>query len=538
MKLTKSGFADMGYSRTFLQKTLGMSDKEYKVVLDNLEKSGIVDIVDAHAFSGGSKSYQRQALPNSDTGLAGKTTYGAKAAGNWLDNLFTNKGFNSGEQTNKLVSWDYQMRLLKKRKGYKKYTDLTDDDWRKVAENADNMALAMTKPNAGAYSQGATRVMTQFLSFTHKLSLTMLGQNPALNKIEVMRLWIGAGTLFGANSVGLRDEASELMFNQGFDRYIDTVVPGSNGATVVEFISAGLLQTITNKVFHSLGKDAPNMENVTPIAQYKQLWEMHFDSTIKNPLVSVGAMATGAFGSRVAASVDAMQFGALSAYGGEFDDDPIASLTSMADMAARKLLPQYDDIASTWMAYETGKLYRASGEHISFTPSSMAMLLRTAFGIRSMEEAAAWRLHDRIYDSDAIVASMVKAHRRLLTQKLNLYFRDGAITKEDMVKVVRMAANLASRAPDGRMQEVIEATWTGYFDEDDPAKMPFHILVEAAISGQVDKGVMLSLADILPGATDEERDQFRSFVEEVIDDRDLSEEEMRQLILDDTKRRD
>jgi hypothetical protein len=155
-----------------------------------------------------------------------------------------------------------------------------------------------------------------------------------------------------------------------------------------------------------------------------------------------------------------------------------------------------------------------------------------------MEEGAAWRLHDRIYDSDAIVASMIKAHRKLLTQKLNLYFRDGAITKEDMLKVVRMSANLASRAPDGRMQEVIEGTMSGYFDDDDPAKMPFAILVDAAISGQVDKGVMLSLADVLPGATPEEREQFKAFVEEVIDDRDLSEEEMRQLILQDTKRRD
>jgi len=538
MKLTNSAFSDMGYSRKFLQKTLGMSDEEYKVVLDNLEKSGIVDIVDAHAFSGGSKSFQRMALPKDDAGLTSRAVHGSRAVGNRVDNFLTNKGFNSGEQTNKLVSWDYQMRLLKKRKGYSKFTDLTDDDWRKVAENADNMALAMTKPNAGGYSQGATRVMTQFLSFTHKLSLTMLGQNPALNKVEVLRLWIGAGTLFGANSVGMRDEASELMFNQGFDKWIDAAVPGTHGATVVEFISAGLLQTITNKVFKSLGKDSPNMENVTPIAQYKQLWEMHFDHNLKNPLAIIAATATGAFGSRVSAAVDAAQFITLSGYAGTFDDDPVASLTSMADMATRRLLPQYDDIASTWMAYETGKLYRASGEHISFTPDNMGLLLRTAFGIRTMEEAAAWRLHDRIYDSDATVASMIKAHRKLITQQLNLYYRDGAITKEDMVAVFRMTANLASRAPDGRMQEVIEGTMLGYFDEDKPQDMPFAQLVKAAINGQVDKGVMLSLADILPGATPEEREQFKAFVEEVIDDRVLSEEEMRQLILEDTKRRD
>jgi hypothetical protein len=88
------------------------------------------------------------------------------------------------------------------------------------------------------------------------------------------------------------------------------------------------------------------------------------------------------------------------------------------------------------------------------------------------------------------------------------------------------------------MQEVIEGTIKGYFDDDDPADMPFAILVNAAINGQIDKGVMLSLADILPEASDEEREQFKAFVEEVIDDRDLSEEEMRQLILQDTKRRE
>lgn len=528
-KLNKAGLADTGYSSTWARRLMGLDKEEYKLVLEHLEKSGVVDIIDAHSFSGGSISWQRSALPKGGD-LTSHAWYGVKAGLNGATDILKRYGFDLGESINKLGSYNVAWRRVMKQKGYKSVKEFSESDWKQVIDDTENLSLAMSKPNAAGYQSGLISVSTQFLAFSHKVLLTLIGQNPALSKAEAAKVWIASMGIFGANVVGMKEEAYEYLSQAKLAKFADETI-GFGGETLVDFISAGLLQTTVNRITQALGTDNIETENFTPILNLKQIISMYTENYARSPLL----LATGPFGNRVAGMWDAVEFAALTAGAGEMTGDPQGSLLRIMDMAARKILPQYNDITNAYMAYQFGKMYRSSGEHIAISPDNWALFLRGAFGIRTLEEGAAWSLIDKIYDNDGIVRDMVRAGRERVTQEINLY-RQGTKTKQDFMDIARMIAMMASVAPEGRVQEVIEGIWLPYFDDDDPEKGLIEQLVDATIDRKLTAGEVLALLQHL-NATPEEDTLLRTFVEDVFDEEAQTEEEMRQFIIRSNPRR-
>lgn len=528
-KLNRAGLADTGYSASWARKTMGLDKEEYELVLSHLEKSGVIDIIDAHSFSGGSASWQRSALPKAGD-LTSTAWHGVKAGINGAADILKRYGFDMGESINKLGSYNVAWRRVLKQKGYKSVKEFSDDDWRQVVDDTENLALAMTKPNAAGYQSGLISVSTQFLAFSHKVLLTLVGQNPALSKAETVKVWIGAMGLFGANVVGMKEEAYEYLSMAGLAKFADETI-GYGGETLVDFLAAGLLQTTVNRITQALKTDDIETENFTPILNVKQIIEMYTENYARSPLL----LATGPFGNRVAGMWDAVEFAALTAGAGEMTGDPQGSLLKIMDMAGRKILPQYNDVTNAYMAYQFGKMYRSSGEHIAISPDNWALFLRGAFGIRTLEEGAAWSLVDKIYDNDGIVRDMVRAGRERITQEIRLY-RQGEKTKQDFMDIGRMIAMMASVAPEGRVMEVIEGIWLPYFDDDEPSNSLIEQLVDAALTNKVSGGEVLALLQNL-NATPEEEQLLRTLVSDGFDETILTEEQTRQFIIRSNPRR-
>ena len=357
-KIAKSGLDDSGYSFPKIAKMMGLKQDELKLLMKKLDDEGIVDIVGAHTFSGGASEYRRLALPKE--GKLGSTAwYGTKVAGNAVLSALKKVGFDFGESINKIGSFNIAWRRQLKRRGLKSIKQFTDDDWKQVVDDTENLSLAMTQPNAAGYQKGIWSVTTQFLAFTHKVSLAMLGANPALSKGEVAKLWVMSMGLFGARAVGMKDEMEETLRNAGLGDTIGDSTGSVNGETLVDILSVGAIQTFANKVLTMANSEPVDTENFTPVPNLKQVYQMTIESFVKDPSI---LNTLGPFGNRVKGFMDALDYTMLSLEGGDIVEDDQTSLLRIMDAFARNMVPQWSDVSASWLAHETGKMYSNSGE--------------------------------------------------------------------------------------------------------------------------------------------------------------------------------
>ncbi|UCC87540.1 MAG: hypothetical protein JSV81_22220, partial [Anaerolineales bacterium] len=360
--LLRSAFAELrhanyvsdGLSLKAKAKAMGLSRKELIRLVDKLDKSGTVDVVDVHSFSGGTRRWQ-QLQPHTGT-ASSKALYGAKRTGSVLWNSLKSYGFDLGEEVNKLGTFNVAYRRLMKQKKYDSLLQITDDEWRQIYKDTENLSLAMNKAGAFSYQSGLMSVPTQFLSFTHKVGLSLLAQNPSLSKKEVAKIWAGMFALYGADMFGSRMQVREAMYEAGFDdTFLGQELPG--GGTIMDLLSAGLIQTYVNQIGNVTTQDWKDLDTTTigPVFNARQFVEMFHEGISKRPF---GTMF-GPFGNRFSAFMEAAEFSNLMFEG--FDGDPIDKAAIMADMAARKLLPQYSDATLAYLHWKHGVLLTNNG---------------------------------------------------------------------------------------------------------------------------------------------------------------------------------
>ena len=175
-KLTTAGYAD-GWNDSHWAKSMGVSRKEYKRVVEEFHRSGLLQTVDVHAFNPSANRARNVRLKDTKLSKAyykfrGWTSQGKQAF---------QQGFDIGESNNLTFTYMIALRRGLKDSGLKSLTQLSRAQFDEIAQDASNLALAMTRPNKFGYQSGAMRMVTQFLSFSHKAALGMLGLNPSIS---------------------------------------------------------------------------------------------------------------------------------------------------------------------------------------------------------------------------------------------------------------------------------------------------------------------------------------------------------------------
>jgi hypothetical protein len=310
-------------------------------------------------------------------------------------------------------------------------------------------------------------VSTQFLSFSHKVALAMAGQNPALQGKDVVKLWAGMFVLFGSNMFGGRDYVRENLNDLGVGEYLDTVIPDHpaipNGTTVLDLISAGLIQTVANKVGNITMDDWKDIdtENFTPVLNIKQFYEM----TLEGVLTLDPAVAFGPFGNRASAAMRGWAFTSNLTKG--VQAGPADKFAILSKHLLAETLPQVSNITLAILSYEMGRLYHMSGESIALEPTMTQLLLKGVLGATTMEEQAYFRARDQLGTSDQQVTALTRDIRRFLKQYHFLY-QKGDISADEWLEVASIAGSLADMAPDGRKMEVLEGAMLDSLSDEDP----------------------------------------------------------------------
>lgn len=513
---------DPGYSNKVLAKMMGLTSKEFKTLIKEFEKSGAIDVVDSHAFAGGSASFHRVATP--DPGLINATTHKVKQGVVGVTSL-ARKGFDLGEGFNKLGTYNVAWRRVMKEKGYKSLTELTEADWAKVKIDTDNLSLAMTRPNNAPYQSGLLSVSTQFLSFTHKVAQAMLGANPALSKVETGKMWASMYVLFGANMFGARDYVRQNMIGLDLDIYLDQVIPDypgiPNGTTVIDLLSGGLIQTLVNKTMEWTDDDwqAIDTENFTPVLNATQFYEM----ALEGVLALEPAALLGPFGNRATAALRAFDFAANTVEG--LDNMDVADkFTLIAKHVTMELFPQFSDIVLAHLSYDLGRMYHKSGESLDLEPTWAAMVARGLVGAHTMEEVAFFRMQDSIQDSDKLTFALQRDIKRYLKQYHFLHQR-GEISDDEYDDVVRIAGHLAGYAGEGRKWEVLKGAMLGSLDDDDPSESVIQLWAAGAESGALSASEAKdAIMQLIPP---ERQQELRLYIDEIFNEKQMNDEEMR-----------
>jgi len=232
-------------------RQMGYSKEEFDILMNEFSISGLVDSVDVHSYAGGipkSAAY----TPETTTGMVAQ---GVADAVKLPFQKMRAYGFDMGEQYNVTTSW---LMALRRHKVENKITDLrkmTREDWDAVASRGSNYALAMHRSNAAQWQYGAVSVPLQFLQFSHKWLLTMLGgskkmrdlglSNRAFTLEESRKIVAGQVLLFGASGFALK----ELWQKEAHKRNLPL-----NDAQI-DLLASGTLDYMVDKLIQTLADD-------------------------------------------------------------------------------------------------------------------------------------------------------------------------------------------------------------------------------------------------------------------------------------------
>lgn len=465
-----------GMSIATRAKLMGLSKKELIRLVDKLDKSGTIDVVDMHSFSGGTRRWQQ--LQPHDGSVGSRIGYGLKYAGSRVFNTLKSVGFDLGEEVNKLGTFMIATRRVMKNKQYKSVLNLTDEDWKVVYRDTEQLSFAMTKAGSFGYQSGWKSVPTQFLAFTHKAMLTVLGQNPAIQGKNLVKVWGGLLALYGADMFGARTITKEALYSMGFDdTWMNQEIIPESGATALDLISGGMIQTIVNGIGNITTEDWVNLSTNTvgPVVNVTQFMELFVEGIFEAPIGTV----FGPFGNRFNAFLEAADFANHMMVG--YDGNIIDKAAIMADLAAKKLLPQYSDLSLAYLHWKHGQLMTNNGTIQQIEPSLMNIFARATVGMRTLEEEADFRRRELEWEDDDLKRDAISAGRAAVLKYINLY-RTNEISPETFKDLARMIGHIAQMYPEHLQEEIIKGIMLPKLGEEPVGASPVEQLIDTVIN--------------------------------------------------------
>jgi len=495
--LLKSGYEPL-LSNAKMAKFMGLSQKEYRHLIKQFNRSGIVDIVSAHSFAGGSTKMNKIKLPDSPVGMIG---YRGKQAGTAVMNWAQKWGFDFGEKNNLTFTWGLALNQHMQAKGYKSLLQLSDAEWQQVTRTASNLGLGMVRANNLKYQSGALKVGTQFLSFSHKAALGMMALNPNINGKQALAIVAGTLILYGGNQFGAKDWVAQQLTNMGVS---DQPIPGTK-ITLVDLISAGVIDSSYNAIMDLTNDErkALDLSFLAPGIDLQRLYESQITLIASQPQKA----AFGPFGSLVSKVLMGQSFADWVMRGAP-DMPEVDKFVMTADAMLTGAIPQYSNGVQVYLGAKMSRQFSSMNEPKPFRPTWEALIAKGLFGVQTKEEIAYYALQQAVYDSNDEVDGIIrenKDHFKRLIQR----WRDGAMTAEDVMLNVQMISNLWEDFPEARRMEILQRSLIEPFNNGQPsiAKILSEWMAEGSIGPQHE-----ALIDQLVELTPEQRENLKSLL--------------------------
>ena len=495
-KSRKAGFDD-GWSDSKMATIMGISKKEYKRLTEEFDRSGLLDTVNVHSFNP-----RANAAGKADIN-SGRFMYNGRVIGAKVVNTLQ-QGFDQGEKMNLAYTYMVAVRRAKKKYGIG-ITELSRSQYDEIAQDASNLALAMTRPNKFSYQSGAPGVTTQFLSFSHKALLGMLGANPSLTKLDGLKIAASTYLLFGSNIFGAEDWTREQLSRMGLtNKAEDEVLPG---VSLQDLLAAGMIETSFNAVGQATfdhWKDLNIAQVLAPGANvvdiYKNFLEVGTD-------MSVGFEDfAGPSGTPISGFLKGMKFVSMN-----WDNDarsPAEKFLDAADLITREVFPVVNDANRAYMAYQMGVWMDKDGDTLPLQATMNSIIARGFFGIRPEDEGALYRMKFQHWQEQGNIDDAVRANQTYLKQLLTNWDA-GTYGDEQVYKMVGALMSLYEDAPEGTRREIYRRSLLdGTFEE----KSVVAILAEFAESGTAKMDVLLPWIDQQQDMTEEQKQQMRDYV--------------------------
>lgn len=496
-KLRAAGFDD-GFSTAKAAKAMGLTKREYNVLIREFDRSGLIDLVDVHSFAGGAAKFRKTALPKNQSTL-GTIGYKARAGGNALSGWMQKIGFNFGEGNNLTFTYNLALKRRMEKQGYKSVTDMTRKDWDQLKVEASNLALGMVKPNNFAYQQGAIGVMTQFLSFSHKAALGLILQNPAIKGKDALKIFFGGFAIYGANWAGMREQSEQYLTEIGVS---NQNLPGTE-ISLVDFISSGLIDTSFNLILELLSKDHKDVDFgfMTPSPDPLRFWEMQLETLVEAPWKVVG----GPFGNLASKMLTAVDM--TRAVWGTPDIDPSDKFMMTGQLLLSGAFPVANDANQAYFAYKMNQWYTQSKEPLPLRPTLDGILARGLLGARTKEEMAHYFRDQQVWESEQNVEDAVQSTRKYLKQ-LTSMVNGGTLDVVGYQQRVAYLTNLYEDWPSGiRSQMFKQALESKQNDQTDTNI--YQDIIDIVKNRNVDPSQIIATIDQMVDIPPAQREQLK-----------------------------
>jgi len=443
-KRMKSAYDD-GITSSVAAKGMGMSKAQYAKVIEQFDRSGLMRIVDVHSFGGGARLSKQTAGPTELTGYVG---YKARALKDTVQGGLQKWGFNFGENNN--LTFTYALALKRAQKAHgKDVLKYSQKAWDDISADASNMALGMVRVNNFAYQQGALGVATQFLSFSHKAALALLGQNPALRG-QAIKLLAGTYLLYGANMYGARDWAEERLTVMGLK---DMAIPGIEGGTLVDLLSAGLVDTTFNKLWSLGSADYKDIDFgfLAPGFDFNRILLDNLESLAMDSVLDT---AFGPFGNIFSKTLTQFDY-VNNVIRGNPDMTETDKFVHTTNAMMRGVFPAYNDAMAAYTGYQLGVWLDNSGDATQIRATYNGMIARGLFGGRTKEELALYAIDNKLWEDESEVRDIVRKNQQWLNRIAN-EVHGGRMDAHVMRSNLRLLATLYEGWPEANRQEILQ----------------------------------------------------------------------------------
>jgi hypothetical protein len=198
-------------------RLLGMSADDAEHYVRNLQRSGLFDIIDSHAFARDGLIEMSHSI---NTSVGRTMAHGAEQTIKTPFKLMQQVGFNLGEANNKVFSYLLATQRYKdKFPDAKSLVDRKAAEW--IAAEAEQLSLNMTQVGKLAYQDGWLKLATQFASFQHKALLQVLpeavGGTARFTPEEKWRMLATQLLMWGPDGLGVGDYYRVLKAHAGIE---------------------------------------------------------------------------------------------------------------------------------------------------------------------------------------------------------------------------------------------------------------------------------------------------------------------------------
>jgi hypothetical protein len=446
-----AGFDD-GWSDAKVAKAMGLKKKEYKRLVEEFQRSGLMGSVNTHSFNANARNLQSQLDPNA--GKWGRFAYTAKAKGRGVYNTLA-KGFELGEQNNLTFSYLVALKRITKRDEITDLTKLSRKQWDDIASEADSLALAMTRPNKMAYQSGYTGMLFQFMSFQHRALVTLLGFNPKLSRTDSIRLATGMVFLWGANTGGMEDFAREKIAQWGLSKYLGKeIVPG---ISFEDIIAAGLIESGFNAIGHAVSDEYKdfNLGILAPGAAVVEIYKQVYKIVAESPTESLALL--GPFSNQASGFAKGLNF--IQGEANNPTRTPGEKFVRAADYMLRNTLPQYNDANRVWVSYQLGEFIDKDGDKQGMATTIATLTARGVLGIRTKEEMSRYRMRTLHWENRQNIEDWVETWKPYM-KEIIVKWRDGEYSDDKAYELSAVAHNLTESAPEGVRREIYNRLMT------------------------------------------------------------------------------